>query len=62
VTAARIVPVNNAAVKLVGYALWRGGKWYLRRRLPSTRVLALRGFAGLFVLVAVAILMRRLGS
>ena len=61
-TAARIELVNSASVKLVGFVLWRGGKWYLRRRLPPTRVLVMRGFAGVFVLVAVAILMRRLGS
>jgi hypothetical protein len=25
------------AYKLLGYAVWRGGKWYVRRRLGGTR-------------------------
>jgi hypothetical protein len=50
------------ALKFVGYVLWRGGKWYLRRRLPSTRTLATSGFAALLVLVAMAFLARRLGG
>lgn len=54
--------MNGMALKFVGFALWRGGKWYLRRRLPSTRTLAIRGFAGLLALVAIAILARRLGG
>jgi hypothetical protein len=31
------------AYKLVGFLVWRGGKWYLRRRLPPARALAVRG-------------------
>ncbi|HLB21085.1 MAG TPA: hypothetical protein VK605_03200 [Solirubrobacteraceae bacterium] len=23
--------------KLLGFAVWRGAKWYVRRRLPSAR-------------------------
>ena len=34
--------MNKSAEKLLGYAVWEGGKWYLRhrylRRLPSARV------------------------
>ncbi len=25
------------AYKLLGYAVWRGGKWYARRRFSGTR-------------------------
>ncbi len=50
------------AMKFVGYVLWRGGKWYLRRRLPPMRTLVTSGFGGLLVLVAMAILARRLGG
>jgi hypothetical protein len=62
VTAASIVPVNQNGYKLIGYLVWRGGKWYLRRRLPSTRTVALAGLAGVSVLAAGALLARRLGS
>ena len=24
--------------KILGYAVWRGAKWYVRRRLPSARL------------------------
>jgi hypothetical protein len=43
--------------RLLGYAVWQGGKWYLRRRLPSRRGLALSGAlvsAGLGVAVLLA--------
>ena len=61
-SAASMVSVNRNGEKLVWYLLWRGGKWYLRRRLPSTRTLALTGFAGVSALLAAALLARRLGS
>jgi hypothetical protein len=31
------------AYKLVGFLVWKGGRWYLRRRLPPPRALAVRG-------------------
>ncbi len=61
-TAARIAPVNALAIKFVGYVLWRGGKWYLRRRLPPTRTLVRNGLVGGLALVAMAIIARRLGG
>ena len=61
-SAGSIAPVNRSTTKLVGYLLWRGTKWYLRRRLPSTRTIAGAGLAGLSVLVLAAILARRLGG
>jgi hypothetical protein len=37
--------------KLLGYAVWRGGKWYLRRRFPHAgRNLAIGGGAALLVI------------
>jgi len=57
-----MVSVNQNGYRLIGYLVWRGGKWYLRRRLPSTRRLALTGFAGISALVVAALLARRLGS
>jgi hypothetical protein len=62
VTAARIQPVNRNSDRLVWYLLWRGGRWYLRRRLPSTRRLVLAGLASVSALVVAALLARRLGS
>ncbi|HEV2924294.1 MAG TPA: hypothetical protein VGW98_09695 [Solirubrobacteraceae bacterium] len=45
--------------RLLGYVLWRGGKWYLRRRLPRARTLALRGLAAAGALTAAVLLARR---
>jgi hypothetical protein len=57
-----MVSVNQNGERLVWYLLWRGGKWYLRRKLPSNRTLALGGLAGVSALVVAALLARRLGS
>ncbi len=54
--------MNRSGEKLVWYLLWRGGKWYLRRKLPPTRTLVLSGVAGASGLVLAALLARRLGS
>lgn len=36
--------------KLLGYAVWRGAKWYLRRRFPhARRNLAIASGAGMLV-------------
>ena len=36
--------------KVLGYAVWRGGKWYLRRRFPNARRnVAVGGGVGLVV-------------
>jgi hypothetical protein len=45
--------------KLLGFAVWRGGKWYLRRRLPSQRKLLLGAAGGLSALAAAGVLARR---
>jgi hypothetical protein len=57
-----MVSMNQSGYKLIGYLAWRGGKWYVRRKLPSTRTLAVTGFAGVSALVVAALLARRLGS
>jgi hypothetical protein len=36
-------PMSPNAYKLVGFLVWKGGRWYLRRRLPAARALAVRG-------------------
>ena len=57
-----MVAMNGNGYKLLGYVVWRGGKWYLRRRLPSTRVLASAGLATLGCAAAAVLLARRATS
>lgn len=33
---------HSSRYTMLGYLVWQGGKWYLRRRLPSPRKLAIR--------------------
>jgi hypothetical protein len=51
--------VSANAQRVVWYLLWKGGKWYLRQRLPSARALALRGAIAGGALTAVALAVRR---
>jgi hypothetical protein len=48
--------------RLLGYVVWRGGKWYLRRRLPSRRASAAAGLAVLTTAVAAVLVLRRNGA
>jgi hypothetical protein len=54
--------VSGTRYRILGYVVWHGGKWYLRRRLPSARTLALSVLTAVTVLSAAAILTRRLAS
>jgi hypothetical protein len=51
--------VNARGTKLLGYVVWRGGRWYLRRRMPPARSLALGALAAGGALTAVVLLGRR---
>jgi hypothetical protein len=51
--------MSDSGYKLLGYAVWRGGKWYLRRRLPSARLMAAVGLGAVSALAAAALLARR---
>lgn len=51
--------MNGNGYKLLGYVVWHGGKWYVRRRLPSGRASALAAGATLSALAAAALLARR---
>jgi hypothetical protein len=51
--------MNATANKVVGYVLWKGGKWYLRQRLPRARTLALRGLAAAGALTVAVLVARR---
>jgi hypothetical protein len=57
-----MVRVNAAGYRILGYAVWRGGKWYLRQRLPSRRSLALTGLAAVGTLGALAAVGKRLAA
>jgi hypothetical protein len=52
--------MNGTGYKILGYAVWHAGKWYLRRRLPSARVAALAGTAALTAAALALLLGRRL--
>jgi hypothetical protein len=47
--------------KLLGFAVWHGAKWYVKRRLPDPRLVA-GVVAGLGVLVAAMAEARKLAS
>jgi hypothetical protein len=57
-----MLAMNGNGYKLLGMLVWRGGKWYLRRRLPSTRTIVLSALAGVSVLVAGSLIARRAGG
>lgn len=51
--------MNGNGYKLLGFVVWRGAKWYARRRLPSSRSLALVAVGGLAAAVAAAAIAKR---
>jgi hypothetical protein len=56
-----MAPMNGNGYKLLGYVVWRAGKWYLRRRLPSARASAAVGAATLGAVAAAVLIARRIG-
>jgi hypothetical protein len=44
--------MKGSGYRLLGFAVWRAGKWYLRRRLPSRRVVLAGALAGCGLLAA----------
>jgi hypothetical protein len=54
-----MVAMSDAGYKLLGMLVWRAGRWYLRRRRPSTRTIAGSALGGLSLLVAFALIVRR---
>ncbi len=47
---------------LLGALVWRGGKWYLRKRLPSRRTVAVTGLGAVAAVAATVLLARRLAG
>ena len=54
--------MNSNTYRLLGYVVWNGGKWYLRRRLPSRRKILLTVLAGGASLTAVLVLAKRVSG
>jgi hypothetical protein len=51
--------MSSRGYRLLGYVLWKGGRWYLSRRLPPARALALKGLAFGGLLTAAVLIVRR---
>jgi hypothetical protein len=54
--------MNANRYTILGYVVWHGGRWYLRRRLPSRRTFALAGAGALGLSAAVLTVARRLSA
>jgi hypothetical protein len=48
--------------RLLGFAVWHGARWYLRRRLPSGRKVATAGLVAVAAIAGGAVLARRNGG
>jgi hypothetical protein len=53
--------MNGTGYRVLGFAVWQGGKWYLRRRL-AVRRLALKGALVAGGLAGIALLAKRATS
>jgi hypothetical protein len=54
--------MSATGYRLLGYAVWRGAKWYLGKRLPSRRSFALAGAAALGAVGVTVAVGRRLAG
>ncbi len=54
--------MSSTGYKLLGFVVWHGGKWYLRRQLPSARTVALAGVTVAAGLLAAGVLAKRLAG
>lgn len=54
--------MTSTTYRLLGYAVWHGGRWYLRQRLPSARSIALKTLGAGVAVGAAAALARRVAS
>lgn len=53
--------MSGTGYKLLGFVVWQGGKWYVRRRVPARRLLAI-GVLGAGAVALSAVLLRRAAS
>jgi hypothetical protein len=54
--------MNGTRYKLVGFVVWQGGKWYLRKRARSARKLVAGGLLAAGTLTAAAVAAKRLAG
>jgi hypothetical protein len=57
-----MVRMNANRYRLLGYLVWQGGKWYLRRRLPSGRTFAAGALIAVGTLTAAAAAAKRVSG
>jgi hypothetical protein len=57
-----MIPMSTKGYTLLGYAVWHGGKWYVRRRLPPRRKIAVSGLAAVAGLAAAAVAIAKRAS
>jgi len=53
--------MSSNGYRLLGFAVWQGGKWYVRRRLPAPRRVLAAGLLAGAGAGALALLARRAG-
>jgi hypothetical protein len=54
--------MSSNAYKLLGLAVWRGAKWYVRKRLPPTRRIVTATLAAITGMSAAVVLARRVAA
>ena len=54
--------MSATGYRILGFVVWHGGKWYVRRRLPSSRTLLLSTLTAGAALGGAAILAKRLAG
>lgn len=52
--------MSGNGYRIVGFVVWQGGKWYLRKRLRPARKFAVGGLVALGTLSAAALAAKRL--
>jgi hypothetical protein len=51
--------MNGNGYKLLGFVVWRGARWYVRKRARSLRTVALAGAGGVAALAAAGAIAKR---
>jgi hypothetical protein len=54
--------MSSNAYRLLGFTVWHGARWYLRRRLPHARAIAAAGLLALLGAAGAAALVKRAGG
>jgi hypothetical protein len=54
--------MSTNGYRILGFVVWQGGKWYLRRRIRPARKLAAGGLLAAGTLLAAALAAKRLAG